>query len=218
MSDFDKEAEREKLREKFEQEADKREATEQMSELLLKGATMTNAHCSDCGDPIFRYDGQEFCPTCEKPVDRDGDAGAAEGASDDAEDSAQQTGASGIEMTAPDDQTRVKFGQGQDTEPADQPRTGREENVASPSPASQPGPMSPADHDTAEPTTPAESPVAADTGSQAGGTQLQRAQARLTQLIDEYTQSAAGADSPQAAREYLVTAQEAAKTLDATRR
>ena len=68
MSDFDKEAERERLREKYERDQEKREATEQMSELLLKGATMTNAHCEDCGDPIFRYDGQEFCPTCQEVV------------------------------------------------------------------------------------------------------------------------------------------------------
>ena len=62
--EFDKEAEREKLREKY-GEADDREATRQMSELLLKGATMTNRHCDTCGDPVFRYDGQEFCPTCQ---------------------------------------------------------------------------------------------------------------------------------------------------------
>lgn len=68
MSEFDKEAEREKLREKFEKEEKDREATERMSELLLKGATMTNIHCDVCGDPLFRSDGQEFCPTCQKPV------------------------------------------------------------------------------------------------------------------------------------------------------
>jgi uncharacterized Zn finger protein (UPF0148 family) len=68
MSDFDKEAEREKLRDKYERDQQKREATEQMSELLLKGATMTNSHCGTCGDPIFRYEGQEFCPTCEEVV------------------------------------------------------------------------------------------------------------------------------------------------------
>lgn len=69
MSDeFDKEAEREKLREKYEREEETRQATEHMSQLLLQGATMTNRHCDDCGDPIFRHDGQEFCPTCEKPV------------------------------------------------------------------------------------------------------------------------------------------------------
>lgn len=65
MSDgFDKEAEREKLREKFAKDDEKREHTQRMSELLLKGATMTNRHCDDCGDPIFRQDGREFCPTC----------------------------------------------------------------------------------------------------------------------------------------------------------
>jgi uncharacterized Zn finger protein (UPF0148 family) len=68
MSDFDREAEREKLREKYERDEQKREHSERMSELLLKGATMTNVHCDDCGDPIFRYDGQEFCPTCQREV------------------------------------------------------------------------------------------------------------------------------------------------------
>ncbi|MFB6154668.1 MAG: Sjogren's syndrome/scleroderma autoantigen 1 family protein, partial [Haloferacaceae archaeon] len=66
MSDFDAEAEREKLREKYERDREKREATQRMSELLLKGATMTNKHCDRCGDPIFRYQGQEFCPTCQR--------------------------------------------------------------------------------------------------------------------------------------------------------
>lgn len=65
MSDFDKEAERQKLREKYERDKEKRKSTQRMSELLLKGATMTNRHCDECGDPIFRYDGQEFCPSCQ---------------------------------------------------------------------------------------------------------------------------------------------------------
>lgn len=72
MSDFDEEAERERLREQYERDEQKREATERMSELLLKGATMTNAHCETCGDPIFRYEGQLFCPTCEEAVAEDG--------------------------------------------------------------------------------------------------------------------------------------------------
>lgn len=74
MSEFDKEAEREKLRKKLEKEEQDREATQRMSELLLKGATMTNVHCDVCGDPIFRSDGQEFCPTCQKPVVQEDDA------------------------------------------------------------------------------------------------------------------------------------------------
>lgn len=68
MSDFDKEAEREKLREQFAEDEKKRETTERMSELLLQGATMTNTHCDTCGDPLFRYDGQTFCSTCQRAV------------------------------------------------------------------------------------------------------------------------------------------------------
>ncbi|MBX0286749.1 hypothetical protein EGH22_10450 [Halomicroarcula sp. F28] len=110
MSDFDKEAEREKLREKYGEEEEKRKATEQMSELLLKGATMTNAHCTDCGDPIFRYDGQEFCPTCQKPVARD------QGASDDGAD--DQT--DHIEVADPSDEATVQFGDGADEQSANE--------------------------------------------------------------------------------------------------
>lgn len=75
MSDdeFDKEAEREKLREKYETEQSDRETTERMSQLLPQGATMTDQHCDDCGDPIFRYEGQSFCPTCRA---EEGETGA----------------------------------------------------------------------------------------------------------------------------------------------
>lgn len=74
---FDKEAEKEKLREQLRREEENRQTTQHMSELLLKGATMTNTHCDTCGDPIFRYDGQEFCPTCTREG-RDGDASVPE--------------------------------------------------------------------------------------------------------------------------------------------
>ncbi len=124
MSDFDKEAERERLREKYEQDQQDRQATEKMSELLLQGATMTNAHCSDCGDPVFRYEGQAFCATCEKTVDRDDGAD-----SPDAPDGSEDTSAAGaaasdngtdgagevsedaerIHVASPDE-TRVQFG------------------------------------------------------------------------------------------------------------
>lgn len=66
MSDFDKEAERERLRERFEKDQKRREATERMSDLLLKGATMTNRHCDQCGNPLFRANGEEFCPYCQE--------------------------------------------------------------------------------------------------------------------------------------------------------
>jgi Uncharacterized Zn-finger containing protein len=70
-NEFDKEAEREKLREKYERDEQKRQHTRQMSELLLKGATMTNRHCEQCGDPIFSHNGQEFCPTCSQTTGTD---------------------------------------------------------------------------------------------------------------------------------------------------
>ncbi|TYT63700.1 Sjogren's syndrome/scleroderma autoantigen 1 family protein [Natrialba swarupiae] len=69
MSDFDKEAEREKLREKYERDKKEREATQRMSDLLLKGATMTNSHCGTCGDPLFQQNGTTFCPSCHGTPD-----------------------------------------------------------------------------------------------------------------------------------------------------
>jgi uncharacterized Zn finger protein (UPF0148 family) len=160
MSDFDEEAERERLREKYEQDQQDRQATEKMSELLLQGATMTNAHCSDCGDPVFRYEGQEFCATCEKAIDRgdgaaeadgdsedgaaeadgdseDGDAGV-DGAAGERDDGADETnGEAGapddehIHVTSPDE-TRVQFGSG-DADTADPDAgTARPESPARP--------------------------------------------------------------------------------------
>jgi len=105
MSDFDKEAERERLREKYEAESEGREATQRMSELLLKGATMTNSHCGNCGDPIFRYDGTEFCPTCnadgqgtvEDATERDAAANADRPTADGQPADATADAASGIQ-------------------------------------------------------------------------------------------------------------------------
>jgi uncharacterized Zn finger protein (UPF0148 family) len=88
--DFDREAEKKRLREKLEDDQESRKATEHMSDLLLKGATMTNHHCDACGDPIFRYDGQEFCPTCGETVDDDGARGS-EGGDETREDDPGET-------------------------------------------------------------------------------------------------------------------------------
>ncbi|MFB6250255.1 MAG: Sjogren's syndrome/scleroderma autoantigen 1 family protein [Halobellus sp.] len=82
MSDFDEEAERRRLREKYEKDQERRKETQQMSELLLKGATMTNQHCGECGSPIFRYEGQEFCPSCQRVTGGDAAQGRAESDSD----------------------------------------------------------------------------------------------------------------------------------------
>lgn len=88
--DFDRDAVREELREKYERDQEKRAATQQMSELLLQGATMTNRHCDDCGDPIFRMNDREFCATCDADADSESERsgvadqdGAASAAADD---------------------------------------------------------------------------------------------------------------------------------------
>jgi hypothetical protein len=135
MSDFDREAERERLREKYEREQEKRESTERMSELLLKGATMTDAHCGNCGDPIFRYDGEEFCPTCQERVapgeEAAGEDGTADAEGDDAsgatpegaegaagrEGSASPTGSDGSTADAAGTDATADAGTGQPVDP-----------------------------------------------------------------------------------------------------
>jgi uncharacterized Zn finger protein (UPF0148 family) len=97
MSDFDKEAEREKLRERFEEDRKEREATQRMSDLLLKGATMTNKHCDQCGSPVFRQNGEQFCPSCQQ----DPDAGSAEAAADDGQAGEQQPDETGADQQQP---------------------------------------------------------------------------------------------------------------------
>ncbi|APX97595.1 Sjogren's syndrome/scleroderma autoantigen 1 family protein [Natronorubrum daqingense] len=94
MSDFDKEAEREKLREKYERDAKEREATQRMSDLLLKGATMTNAHCGTCGDPLFQQNGTTFCPSCH------GNPDAVEGTDLEAQPANESAGNANADATA----------------------------------------------------------------------------------------------------------------------
>ena len=222
MSDFDKEAEREKLREKYEQEED-REATEQMSELLLKGATMTNAHCSDCGDPIFRYDGQEFCPTCEKPVDR-------------GTNSDDQAGTDNVEVTAPSDDARVQFG-GQEpsaeqpTDPAEQTADPAHTDDQSTPEHAEPGQTGTAADQQAEETTrsaPSLDPSAdtrvdvpkpATSGEAAGAagdvaSSVASARASLARTADRFARAAEATEDPAVAREHLEAAREAAAALD----
>ncbi len=80
MSEFDKEAERERLREKFAAEEADRAVAQHMSELLLQGMTMTDRHCPECGAPLFRDEEHTFCPECEREVVE----GAVEGESQEA--------------------------------------------------------------------------------------------------------------------------------------
>ncbi len=237
MSDFDKEAEREKLRKKYEQEQQEREATEKMSELLLQGATMTNAHCSECGDPIFRYDGQEFCASCERAINRDAD-GAADDADTDAQADEESADGEHIEVTDPDE-TRVQFGgneaaadtadsadspttetadsgQAQPTQQSSQPESSqsRQSTTAQSQPARQPS--------TEEQQQPPQSRQASqsrqvpsiDPDRQGDVT---AARESLVRTLTRFSQQAEATDDPQRAQEYLAAAREAAEALSALR-
>jgi uncharacterized Zn finger protein (UPF0148 family) len=100
MSDFDREAEREKLREQFERDKQKREASERMSELLLQGATMTNRHCPECHSPVFTYEGTAFCPTCQREVTEDGELAGEAGADGTGADAEADAGTADAGTTA----------------------------------------------------------------------------------------------------------------------
>ncbi len=221
MSDFDKEAERRKLREKYESEQEDREATQRMSELLLQGATMTNRHCDTCGDPIFRYEGQEFCPTCQ--------AAAAESvASEDAtagEEAAADQGTS-ANGAAADDAVEGAAGAGQST--------GEQQGVTS---ADASGVSSHAAGDAGDSHAASEaspslgkatqgaggvgsggagghSPESTGTRTVAGG-DLGEARASLVRNLTRLSRAAESVDDPRRAREYLAAAREAAEAVAA---
>ncbi len=233
MSDFDEEAERERLREKYEQDQQDRQATEKMSELLLQGATMTNAHCSDCGDPVFRYEGQEFCATCEKAIDRGDGAGAADGEEEDGDPGdASDAGAAGesgdgtvgtdgdgdvpddehIQVASPDE-TPVQFGGSAGAE------TARPESPSQPD--RTPDEPAPERVPSVDPS-PAAGTGAGSPDSDAGRPEprdgpLPEARASLERTLGRLTRQAEAAEDPTQAREYLAAAREAAETLAALR-
>ncbi len=244
MSDFDKEAERERLREQYERDKQERKAAEQMSELLLQGATMTNTHCSTCGDPIFRYDGQEFCATCERPVDRD-------------PADQDETDETAVSVADPDEDTRVVFGEESGDDQRAQARsTGRDtpvEQTDTPTGSTETEHATPAEQ-TSEEQTPTEptrtqetdvpveqAPAAsagagAETTPPAGAGQssvghsgaevspstddsdLGAARASLTRTLATFSRRAAATEDPRRAREHLEAAREAAEALAALRR
>jgi Uncharacterized Zn-finger containing protein len=42
------------------------EETKAMSRLLTRGAKMLQRGCDDCGNPLFRYQGEVVCPVCNE--------------------------------------------------------------------------------------------------------------------------------------------------------
>ncbi|WP_227133927.1 Sjogren's syndrome/scleroderma autoantigen 1 family protein [Halorubellus salinus] len=209
MSDFDKEAERQRLREKYEAEREDREATEHMSELLLKGATMTNAHCGTCGDPIFRYDGQEFCPTCSNKVQDDATTTA------DANTNQQDDATTTADTHTGDAQPQEANVQPQDAnvqpqeanvQPRDATRTDADPTAATAASSSAtPEPEPPAADDRAQ-----RHDTVSGTGDALAG---ENAVANVEATVERFAAAAADTDDPERAREYLAVVRDATDTL-----
>jgi uncharacterized Zn finger protein (UPF0148 family) len=207
MSDFDKEAERERLREKYERDQEKRKSTERMSELLLKGATMTDAHCADCGDPIFRYDGEEFCPTCQEVI-TDDESGDAEGESDTAD--AETPGEAGTDASPASD-TDASPAPGAGTTPESAPGA----NGANAG-ATGPRPDAPASNDPREDASTGRATRDRSTATASGDAEgLAAARDSLTRTLLAQARAAEACEDPRQAKTHLAAAREAAETISA---
>jgi uncharacterized Zn finger protein (UPF0148 family) len=227
MSDFDREEERRKLEEKYGKEAEDRERTERLSELLLKGATMTDIHCPECGDPIFRHEGRQFCPSCQREVATDesqqataGQAAAQDPLADEAAEPEPSTdGHEDIEV----DTSQPDADDGEsEPEPAPEPDAGGtpETEPQQPTPQ-QPEPA--ATQDSAQPPSgsertgraaPAPTPQPS-TGGDASG--LLPARQHLTRTVNRLAEQAAAEEDPGRKREFLAATREAAEALEAVR-
>jgi UPF0148 protein len=224
---FDEEAVREELREKYENEQEDREATARMSELLLQGATMTNDHCDRCGSPLFRYEGQTFCPTCQHEAQRQqADAGQSDAQQADAgqpETQHADSGPTGGQQAPPNQpQSGVAGGDGQ--QPASGDAGGETDSRRAP-PSRSGGERAPdtgrggersrdvvedapARDDPSTRDLPEHAPTASATGPAADA---------LESTIAALARRAGSADDPRTAREYLEAAREAAEALAALR-
>ena len=215
MSDgFDKEAEREKLREKLSDDDEKREHTQRMSELLLKGATMTNRHCDDCGDPIFRHDGREFCPTCHTVDAADvQDGGPAERGADASESPETPRPPEAVDGSEAPPTSAGERSPTVGNSPSRSPRNGTAATDEPTDPtAGNSAPTAGASGDRSSPPTAASgaSPAAAaDSGSVAD------ARASLTRSLHRFAVAAEETDDPRRARDHLQAAREAAEALAA---
>ena len=224
MSDFDAEAERKRLREKYEAEEESRKQTQQMSELLLKGATMTNRHCGECGSPIFQYEGQEFCPNCQHATGADAGnepgVDAEDGGGTDAEEPARADAAAaggGIDAGgAGAAEPAVETGSGAD------PETKTTEGAPSNGVADAGATVSP-ERDRAVGRGVADAPAAGDPatagrpptpGNEGAAPTRQAARESLLAALTRHARLAADTDEPRRATDHLTAAREAAAALD----
>ncbi|SFG99323.1 Uncharacterized Zn-finger containing protein, UPF0148 family [Halopelagius inordinatus] len=215
MSDFDKEAERQRLREKYDDDGPRRQETARMSELLLKGATMTNKHCDDCGAPVFRYDGQEFCPNCQGGESADAEsADAAEPAATGEADASATAGGSAEAVTPESDRPA----NGEATVPSEQGSDVDREAVTSTrasdsADAAEPSGASPSASSSSPTSSPSPASSAAS-GRSAGATATDAREALLRAVTTHATRGET-ADDPRRARDHLAAAREAAEALSA---
>jgi uncharacterized Zn finger protein (UPF0148 family) len=228
MSDFDKEAERQRLREKYEKDTERREETQRMSELLLQGATMTNSHCNECGTPIFRYQGTEFCPNCQHKQANAAAEQADAAAAKVAEGGVEANGATTPPATA-DGQPDVEGANESDAAAPDAAGTAETPtaDAASPQSASQSGSGAPTP--TSSATRENAAATEADTGANAAtadatttpattaeaGASMQAARESLLEAVTRHARQATATDEPRRAKQHLEAAREAAEALDA---
>ncbi|THE65700.1 hypothetical protein D8Y22_05885 [Salinadaptatus halalkaliphilus] len=236
MSDFDKEAEREKLREKYERDQAERQATQRMSDLLLKGATMTNSHCGTCGDPLFQQDGTTFCPSCH------GNPDAVSGTDLEAQPAADERD----EGASTDDVNESQPAESADTQPTQSADARRpaDDGAQAPDPRSrQTGATTDAEDAVRgesrageQPSTTSQIPDAAASSNPqrddrsperstdrrqrqptAGDTDTGDARQSLEQALEHFAAEAAAADDPRYAKACLEAAREASETLNTLR-
>lgn len=207
MSDFDKEAEREKLREQFAEDEEDRENTERMSELLLKGATMTNKHCDECGDPVFRYRGQEFCPTCSAQAGAGGVDDQLAAASD---RDAQQQASAGQQQAGASEQTPT------DANGAPAAANDGAVDHAASAPG-QPDASHPQPHPQSQPQPQPQPQAQQPAGQSRPFADLSEARGSLSRTVTRFAAAAEEADDLARAREYLDAVEDAADALRAVR-
>ena len=216
MSEFDKEAEREKLREKYERDKQNRESTERMSDLLLKGATMTNSHCGTCGDPIFRHEGQQFCPTCQEVVGEVDGEQSQEQAPDVSGSGPETEGMEGVESDAAsdaDDASRSDATAAATSQSTSQPPVPSQNELPDTTRA-------PDETSVPDTTTPPATDVQTHQQERAGdadGESLASARASLSRTVTRLAQQAEASDDLERARAYLAATEEAADALAAVK-
>jgi UPF0148 protein len=156
---------------------------------------MTNDHCDRCGSPLFRQDGQTFCPNCQHADQQ----AASEGA--------QQNGGQQQGQTAGGQQRQDQTAAGEQPQGSDQQAQGRDGQPE----RTQDVRDARDDATQTDPST-RDLPEHAPTASASGP-----AGDALESTIAALARRAASADDPRTAREYLEAAREAAEALAALR-